>query len=42
MDEYYNKWIGKIKFTCKILKSALGDRYEYAKLFSKMAITGKN
>lgn len=41
MDEYYNKWIGKDKIHVKFLKSALGDRYEYAKLFSKMAITGK-
>jgi len=41
MDEYYNKWIGKDKIHVKFLKTALGDRYEYAKLFSKMAITGK-
>lgn len=41
MDEYYNKWIGKDKIHVKFLKNALGDRYEYAKMFSKMLVVGK-
>lgn len=41
MDEYYNKWIGKDKIHVKFLKNSLGDRYEYAKMFSKMSICGK-
>lgn len=41
MDEYYNKWIGKDKIHVKFLKNALGERYEYAKMFSKMLVVGK-
>lgn len=41
MDDYYKKWIGKDKIHVKFLKSSLGERYEYAKMFSKMSICGK-
>lgn len=41
MDDYYKKWIGKDKIHVKFLKSSLGDRYQYAKMFSKMLICGK-
>lgn len=41
MDEYYKKWIGKDKIHVKFLKNSLGDRYEYAKMFSKMLVCGK-
>lgn len=41
MDDYYKKWIGKDKIHVKFLKNCLGNRYEYAKMFSKMLISGK-
>lgn len=41
MDDYYKKWIGKDRIHVKFLKNCLGDRYEYAKMFSKMLISGK-
>lgn len=41
MDEYYKKWIGKDKIHVKFLKNSLGERYEYAKMFSKMLVCGK-
>lgn len=41
MDEYHKKWIGNDKIHVKFLKSSLADRYEYAKMFSKMLMSGK-
>lgn len=37
MEEYFDKWVGKDKIYVKFLKNNLGGRYEYAKLFVKMA-----